>query len=221
MDYPNGIATDSNDRILVLDGALLTVQVYSSAGVIDFDFAGNEFNGGAGVGNIWTNPQEIAVDSNNRILVYDRTANTIQVYDSSGNFVFTFDGDDDGNEVPNQGVDGTPFSNVVGIATDSNNRIIAIDAGLNVGQIYTSAGIYVGNLTGGTTFTGPEGVAVDSNDRILAVDFDFDLVQVYSSSGAFDFSFTGVGVGGGGTALTELTSIAVDTNDRIIVAGSC
>jgi len=211
----DGIAVDSNDRILVLDSGGNTVQIYSSAGAFLSTFNGSGTNN---LGTAWTNPLAIAVDSNDRILVADNdpTSKTIQVYSSAGAFVFTFDGDDGANEVG--GGDGTAFDSVTGIATDSNNRIIAIDNILNLGQIYDSTGAFVANLTGGTTFTSPVGIATDSNNRILVADFDFDLVQVYSSSGAFDFSFTGAGVGGGGTALSELTSVAVDSNDRILVA---
>jgi len=81
----SGIAVDSNNRIIVLEsGSGSLVQVYSSAGVFDFSFTGDEFGGGIA----WSSPQEIATDSNNRIIVWDNPPNTIQVYDSTGAFVF-------------------------------------------------------------------------------------------------------------------------------------
>jgi len=111
-----GIATDSTNRIIVVDDVLDTVQVYSSTGVREFFFAGAGVGGG---GAAFATPDGIAVDSNNRILVVDFEDNIVQVYSSTGAFVFSFTG-------TGVGGGGTAWTEPNSIAVDSNNLIMQL-----------------------------------------------------------------------------------------------
>jgi len=136
-------------------------------------------------------------------------------YAEVGDFITSFDGTNGGTE----------FNYPIGIAVDSNDRIIVVDYNLNIVQIFDSNGSFVTSLNNGTvnstafskpvppvvegsTFSYPIAVAVDSNDRIIVTDA-LNTIQIFDSNGSFVTSFGGVFV--------TLDAIAVDSNDRIIV----
>jgi len=180
---------------------------YAAVGTFILSFDGNDG------GTQFSDLRSVAVDSNDRILVGDGDLDSVQVFDSTGTLVFSFDGDDGINESPAGNSDGIEFNTPKGIAVDSNDRIIVVDSSLDLGQIYTSSGVFVGNLTGGA-LDSPQDVAVDSKNRIIVVDAGTEnSVKIYDSSGAFVDSFDGTG----GTQFSFPVSVAVDSNDRIIV----
>ncbi len=202
FEGPAGVAVDSNDRIIITDITLDTVQIFDSTGsfIIGFD--------GSVGGTPFSFPSGVAVDNTNRIIVTDLILKTVQIFDSTGAFVLDFDGSDGG----------TPFDTPQIVAVDNTNRIIVADSGLNIVQIFNPAGTFVDGFDGtdgGTRFIAPWTVAVDNNDRILVTDLSFNDIQVFDSTGTFDFSFDGTD--GGGVEFERPYAITVDTENRILV----
>jgi len=167
--FPNGVATDTNNRIITIDSNLDLVQIYDSTGTFVTSFDGSD-----GAGTKFISPFGVATDTNDRIIVTDSTLNLVQIYDSTGTFVTSFDGSDGA---------GTAFAEPFGVATDTNDRIIVVDKILDLVQIYDSTGTFVTSFDGsdgaGTLFLAPFGVATDTNDRIIVVDIFLALVQIY------------------------------------------
>jgi len=188
--------------------ALLGSATLAYAGSFDFvlSFPGTG-TGGGGVAFNFAN--EIATDSNNRIIVGDGNipSDDVQIYDSTGAFVFA--------------IDGSAFTSPSGVAVNSTDHIFVSDFALNKVQIYSSTGTFVAFFDGtngtGTLFAGASAIAIDSNDRIIVGDGSADTIQIFDSNGSFLSTFTGTGTGGGGTAFLTLTDIATDSNNRIIV----
>jgi len=218
---PSTIAVDSRDNIIVSDNGIDIVQVYDSEGVFLRSYNGTGIYGG---GTPLVNPAAIAVDDNNSIIVGDTGLDIVQIFGgfnegiietgepNIGEFAASFDGSDG---------DGILFDSPFGIVVDTNDRIIVIDTGLDIVQIYDPLGIFITSFNGtgisggGVLFSTPTGIAVDNQDRILVVDSTLDLVQIYDSEGIFIDSFDGSD--GGGTPFDNPRGIAVDDYDRIIV----
>jgi len=132
-------------------------------------------------------------------------------YADVGDFMFSFNG---------TGGTGIEFVAPLGIAVDSEDRIIVTDNILDIVQVYQSDGTFVFSFDGtggaGAEFETPLAVAVDSNDRIIVSDSSRGLVQVYESDGTFNTRFNGAF--GGGTPFVNPFAIAVDSENRIIVS---
>jgi len=192
--------------ILGILGSFTSQFAYAAPG----DFI-SSFDGTAGGGTEFSFVNSITADSNDRIIVVDASADTVQIFNSTGSFVSSFDG---------TAGDGTQFISPSGITTDSNDRIIVGDTFWDIVQIFNSTGSFVGSFDGtagdGTEFTNPRDVATDSNNRIIVVDFSPALVQIFNPAGSFVRSFDGTA--GDGTQFIFPRGVAVDSNDRIIVA---
>jgi len=201
---PQGLAVDSNDRIIVgeVDNGNQNVQIFDSTGA--FVVA---LTGGAG----FSQPSSIAVNSTNFIIVGD-TGGTdkVEIYDSTGAFV--------------RALTGSTLTDVGGVAVNSTGHIFVADRGDDLIEIYDKGGFFLKNLSGtqlgGTNFGFVESIAVDSNDRLLVIDDAADptTVQIFDGNEQFVTSFTGVGIGAGGGILWDTTTaVAVDASNRIYV----
>ncbi len=80
LSFPPGVATDSNDRIIVSD-TLHRIQVFDSTGAFQFGF------GSFGTGPLqFDTPEGIAINTTDAIIVADTFNDRIKVYDSTGIF---------------------------------------------------------------------------------------------------------------------------------------
>jgi len=114
----SGIATDSNNRIIVADSNIPSddVQVYDSTGSLVLTIDGSD-----GDGVSFITPTGVAVNSTGHIFVSDLSLDKVQIYDSTGTFVSFFNG---------LNGSGTEFISAIEIAIDSNDRIIVGDSGI-------------------------------------------------------------------------------------------
>ena len=132
-------------------------------------------------------------------------------YADVGDFITSFNGTVGGGEL---------FDAPIGLAVDSEDRIIVSDVTLDLVQIFDSDGMFLSSFDGtggaGARFDDPFGIAVDTNDRIIVTDSGLGTVQIYDSSGNFVTRFNGAF--GGGTAFEDPFAIAADSNNRIIVS---
>jgi len=168
------------------------------------------FDGAAGAGVQFSDADEVATDSNNRIITGDNDiAIKVQIYDSAGNFLLSFDGSDGA---------GTAFANIESIAVNSTNHIFVVE--FSKVQIYDSTGSFIAFFDGtngtGTSFGVARGIAIDSDDRIIVSDAAADTIQIFDQNGFFLSTFTGSGAGG--TNFATVANIATDSANRILVA---
>jgi len=131
--------------------------------------------------------------------------------DSPGSYITKLDDTTDG---------ATAFIVPVGVAADSNNRIIVTDIIGGTVQIFNSDGSYANKLdSGGLQF--PNGITVDSEDRII-VGSSFiggiDELHIFNPDGSFHTSFDGTD--DGGVPFNSIFAVAADSEGRIIVVDS-
>jgi sugar lactone lactonase YvrE len=149
---PTGVATDSNDRIIISDYGNRQINIYDSQG--NFEFSIDE-----AIPEIapFVSPLSVTTDSKDRIIVIDSNTeltsgkHAVFIYDSDGTFLHTI----------SYGV--TQLSN---LTTDSNDRIIVIDRLNKVVRVYSMD--YpppVGNGGGCSGDCTPPTLGVDSNNR--------------------------------------------------------
>ena len=136
-----GIAVDSNDRIIVADGVLNTVQIFDSTG----SFL-DSFNGTTGGGTKFLNPFSVTTDSIDRIIVADTNLDTVQIFEgisscsppASGDWTvspsctMTGDATADGNVIVPDGV----------LLTIPNGITLTIPSGSNI-TILSGGGILI------------------------------------------------------------------------------
>ncbi len=139
-------------------------------------------------------PWDVAVDTNDRIIVALAIENSIAVFDANGNLEFT--------------ITNNTFSNfgIQRVATDSNNRIIAEDVLAKNIYIFDS----FGNFEKKFSIQGIGDIATDSTNRIIVIDNSQRSIQVFDSNGNPDISIIG-------SPLVNPLSVTTDSNDRIIV----
>ncbi len=157
----------------------------------EFSFEFGSFGSGQGE---FKDPYDVTTDSNDRIIVAERNNNRIQVFDSTDTFQFMFGfGVDTGaaafevcTSTCQAGISGSgqgQFSNLRGVTTDSNDRIIVSDFGNHRIQVFDSTGAFdfefdsSGSSAG--QFNRPIDVTTDSNDRIIVADTSNDRMQVF------------------------------------------
>lgn len=139
-------------------------------------------------------PFDVAVDTNDRIIVAQIFDNSTAVFDASGNLEFTIRND--------------TFSNfgIQRVTTDSNNRIILADVINNKIFIFDS----FGNFEKIFSVTKAGDIATDSKNRIIVVDSTAPSIQVFDSDGNHELTITD-------SILVSPLSVTTDSNDRIIV----
>ncbi|KAG8545334.1 hypothetical protein GDO81_021069 [Engystomops pustulosus] len=116
--------------------------------------------------------------------------------------------------VGSRGRDKGEFSNLQGISTTSNNRIVVADSNNQCIQVFSNEGQFKlrfgvrGRSPG--QLQRPTGVAVDMNGDIIVADYDNRWVSIFSPEGKFKNK---VGVG----RLMGPKGVAVDRNGHLIV----
>ena len=157
LNEPQGITMNST-HILVADRFLNAIVVFNLAGTSFETFGG------------LSAPNDVAIDSNGRIIVADTGNNRIVVFDSSGN-----------NPTP---IGSATLSGPLGVDVDSNDRIIVSDTGNDRVVVFDSSGNILTTFgsegTADGQFNNPQMLAVDSNDRIIVPDFTNGDVQVFA-----------------------------------------
>ena len=129
---------------------------------VELVYVGEFGSFGTNVGQ-FNRTRDVAVDSQNRIIIADRQNNRIQVCDDQGNCTsFGSDGPEVGN-----------FSLPQGVAVDSHDHIIVADLDHQRIQICDDLGnctSFGSRGTGDGQFVDVQGVDTDSNDRIFVAD---------------------------------------------------
>jgi hypothetical protein len=128
VSFPFGVATLSDDKLVISDMIYETVTITSSTGVKEKQL------GADGHDDIYDNPSYLATDYEDNIFIADSGHHKIKVYDKYGRFLFQF-GDDVGRE--------GQLRYPKGIAVDRNGRIFVADAGNDRVVIYSRLGFFL------------------------------------------------------------------------------
>ena len=110
------------------------------------------------IGN-FTNPHDIAIDSQKNVYVLDSGNNRVQKFDKTGHSPTSF---------------ATGFNNPQGIAIDNaTNEVYVVDTGNNLVKRFNSAGVLLkswGGPTGSGPFNTPIDAAIDSFQNVYISD---------------------------------------------------
>jgi len=165
-----GVAVNSTGFIFVADGT--DIEIYNKGGFFQ------KLVTGTGLGGTnFSVVSDITVDSNDRLLVLDSTALTLQIFDGNEQFVSSFAGTSGG---------GTIWVDPQVVATDTSNRIFVSDNDPtpDTVQIYDSTGSFLSTFDpsrgAGSSLEDLTDITFDSNNRLLVIDSGaIDLVQIY------------------------------------------
>jgi len=224
---PHSVTHDSNNRIIVASDGVsgnAEIFIFNTDGTVGTpaSFDGDD---GANEGSVDSDgfdfqfPHDVEVDSSDNIYVMDKSGgsggNRLQKYSSSGTFISSIESGTTGDQVA--------FSDALGLAVDSNGRIIILDRGTSPAnfQIFDSSGTFVKRITdangAGGTFSSPHDIEVDSHDRIYVADQSNHRIQVFESDGTFLTSISAASPVAP-TSFSSPAGVEIDGNGRIIVA---
>ena len=204
LKQPQGVTTDSAQRIYVTDVLEKRGVVYDHSGKFLFAFGEH--------GKLeW--PVGIALnESLKRIYVTDTRRHSISVFDmQDGRFLFEFGG---------RGTEEGKFNFPINLAVDKNGKVYVMDMFNFRVQIFNADGKFefkfgsVGDGLG--QFSKPKGIALDSEGHIYVADAAFNNIQIFDQEGRLLLFFGELGSRNGQFWLPA--GIDIDANDLIYVA---
>ena len=241
---PQGITTDSNGNIYVIDIYYSDIvygrirKIDSTGDVTTIAGSTKGYATGVGTNAQFAYPNGVAIDSSGNIYVADTENNLIRAIDSSMN-VTSIGG---ACNVPNQLGYGTGlgtnvrFSYPNGVTTDSNGNIYVGDTVNNRIRKIDSNGVVTTIAGDGTydfaddqgtnaKFRNPNGIATDSSGNIYVADSANNLIRMIDSSmnvttiaGDGEYGYgTGVGTN---AQFNYPFGVAIDSSGNIYVADS-
>lgn len=189
LDFPGGLALDSQNNLYIADTANNKIRIVSSASGNEINtFAGNLFadyagDGGPAIDAELNNPEGVAVDGAGNVYIADTSNNRIRMVTPDGNIHTVA-----GNGIAGRSGDGgnaldAELNTPEGVAVDAAGNIYIADTFnqrirmvLTNGKIFTIAGGagtgYTGDGGGAlsATFTFPSDVFVDAQGNVYVTD---------------------------------------------------
>ena len=173
LTYPDGLALDGDDNILVVDG---------NHGISKFTTDGQL------LASVYMPSKTIAFNaSNGKVYVVD-TGEAVQVLNPDLTFSGTF-----GRPGSSEG----QFYQADGIACDSIGKVFVADSGNRRIQVFTAEGEFLRTFRGRGQLDWSTGIAIDSNDMVYVSDRGNNRISVFTSEGRFVTSFGKKGSGPG------------------------
>jgi len=204
LDKPEGVTTDSAQRIYVTDVSEKRCVVYDRNG--KFLFAIGELGR-------FERPVGVALNEElKRIYIADARRHTVSVFNmQDGKFLFEFGG---------RGTEDGKFNFPVNLAVDKNGKVYVMDMFNFRVQIFNADGKFESKFgsvgTGLGQFSKPKGIAVDGEGHIYVVDAAFNNVQIFDKEGRLLLFFGEFGSRNGQFWLPA--GMDIDAQDRIYVA---
>jgi len=186
-------------------GAFTTTERSESA-----NFDNSIGNGsGSGIGQ-FSEPADIAFDSNDNIYVADYDNSRIQVFTSSGEYSYSIGtGNNDSGE--------NDINRPSSIAIDSNDNIYVTEFWGHRVHIFTAQGNNIGSFGSAGLENGqislPSGIAVDNDGNIYVAEVGNDRIQIFLAEGNFNYSYSSTIEG-----FNDPYNIAFDNSGNLYVA---
>ena len=197
FQYPDGISFLNDNEVLIADFGNCRIQRLNiQTGTVVKSFG----KLGKGKGEL-SNPIDVTVNDEERIVVTEPNNNRIQVMSKEGESIFTFG--DKGPEKLCKPTCCIPYKNMFLVSDRDNHCIKAFDQS---GTFLYKFG-KEGNQDG--QFNRPRGLLVDSSNNLLVGDFGNSRVQQFSLEGRF----TGKSI----TRLSKPMAITTAPDGRILV----
>ncbi|HWR26272.1 MAG TPA: carboxypeptidase regulatory-like domain-containing protein, partial [candidate division Zixibacteria bacterium] len=199
MTKKNILELSGNRVIMIAVAALAAILIIMNAGAFVF---------GSG---LLSNPQGVAVDGSQNIIVADTNNNLIRIFSSTGTLMKSFGGPGaaDGN-----------FTFPGDVALNSTGHIFVADSGNNRIQVFNSTGVFQDNFgvpgNGQRQFNQPSGVAVNSTGVMIIADSGNNRIQIIAPPDNFLLEFGSFGTLDG--EFNNPVGVAVNSTDHIFVA---
>lgn len=197
---PRGIAVDTNDNILIVDGGNHRLQKFNR----NVEFVASVGTMGSGL-NQFMYPTGIAISKRRMIYVCDRDNGRIQILNADLTFSGSFG---------QRGDAAGQFSAPLGLTLDSRSNVYIADSGNHCIQVYTEDGRYLRKFGSRGSGQGklyyPSAVCMESEDTLHVVDGN-GRVCVFSCEGQFLQTFG---------ELRYACGIAVDRRGQVYVSDS-
>ena len=172
---PNDIAIDPDpavNRVYVSDGGSNRVRVYDLQGNFKFDIG--EFGGGFGQFNF---PSALHVSAGGELMVGDQNNDRVQIFDRQGVFKRCF------GAKYSIGSFSTRFGRILGITSDSLDRIYVADGFQGEIKVFTPDGLTLSTLGGFGEAPGqlrtPMGLIIDPFNRLWVASVNNSRTEVF------------------------------------------
>ena len=208
FDQPYGVAADSAGNVYVAEPNTHTIRLITPAGVVS-TYAGSGFpgyfNGSAGLGSIFSSPQEVLVAHNGDLLISDSSNGSIRRVDKNTTAVTTVAGDGRGGYADGP-VATARFETPIGLALDGVGNLYVADADafrlrkIAAGVVSTVAGSgvrgYLDGPAANARFWSPTGLATDAAGNVYIADNVGQRVRKFDPTTNTVSTLVGAGVAG-------------------------
>ena len=188
-------------------GLFLVPSVCAEGG---YSFSGMWGTHGSGVGQ-FSDPHDIAVDSEGNVYAADTDNDRIQKFDPNGTFITKWGTSGSGNG---------QFSWPVGIAIDNSGNVYVADVGNMRIQKFDPNGTFITQWgttgSGNGQFSWLSGVAVDNDGSFYVVDMGNNRIQKFDLNGTYITQWGAQGIRNG--QFNEPGGVAVDNAGNVYVA---
>jgi DNA-binding beta-propeller fold protein YncE len=205
FDMPTDMGVSADGSLYFLDSGNNRVQVFSAAGVYQFQWGAF----GAGPGQ-FSDPRCLAI-RDATVYVCDHLNHRVQMFDLAGNYQGQFGGLGSG--------DGQ-FDWPQGLTTDADGNIYVADFNNHRVQIFDSTGGYLAQFgsagAGPGQFAGPWGVAIDAAGFIYVADSENHRIQKFNADGSYQEEWGPLGSAAGQFYFPY--DLSLDSDDNLYVA---
>ena len=206
LDYPIGVAVDSNDNVYVVELNNHRLQKFNSLDVSQASRSLLTTATGSAQG-YFNLPWDVAVyEPNENVYVVDQGNHRIQKFNASLYFVWS---------VGSLGSGDSSFNEPRRIVIDTNENIYVTDRNNHKVRVFNSSGVYQRSIgsgfgNGNGQLNNPSGIAVDTSFNVYVSDNN-SRIQLFNSSGTYVHSYN---IG------QVVLDMALDLNRNIYITSS-
>ena len=196
LNWPNGVALNAKDEIIVADCGNHRLQVFSSKG----EHLRSIGKKGSGEGQ-FNKPSGVVMDKENNLVVLDKGNGRIQILSETGEFLRSF---------ASRGKEDGQMENPQGLSVDTNGNIIVSDTGNYRVQVFTSEGKWLLSFDCNNARH-----CVSHGGQYFVSTASDNCVKVFDKSGAFLYKLGARGSSPG--AFDWPTGLTIDKAEHLVV----